>query len=339
MMYQEIKKWCADHKQYFYASFELTQNCNFNCKHCYCPDKKRGTLSLDEAKLIVDKIFEAGCLQLVFTGGEIFTYKHFKELYLYAKKKGFLIDLMSNASIIDDEVIALLKEYPPRNISVTVYGTNESEYEQFTGDASNYAKTMRALQLLKENNIPFNIRTIAGKTLAKSIADNTFDRLAEQLGVEFRYDPIVFPKVSGEKSPLNESLSPEEIVRLESLNALRSASWTECVNSTDPFEWKCKAGVSSFFVDYKGDAYVCGMYRKNGISLLKEELQTVLKHLQKIHEEHECTMKNSQCSSCKMRKLCKWCPAYAHVYNGNETEKVTFFCDLAKARSEQFGNV
>ena len=42
-----------------------------------------------------------------------------------------MIDLMTNASLIDKNLIPLLKQYPPHNISVTVYGTNEMDYNLF----------------------------------------------------------------------------------------------------------------------------------------------------------------------------------------------------------------
>lgn len=63
-----------------------------------------------------------------------------------------MIDLMTNASLIDKNLIPLLKQYPPHNISVTVYGTNEMDYNLFTGNGNNYNKVMNALILLKKAN-------------------------------------------------------------------------------------------------------------------------------------------------------------------------------------------
>lgn len=31
----------------YFASIELTQNCNFKCKHCYCSDKASPNMTLD----------------------------------------------------------------------------------------------------------------------------------------------------------------------------------------------------------------------------------------------------------------------------------------------------
>jgi len=60
------------------GSIEVTQRCNHKCIHCYnnlaagdagAKDKE---LSIEEHFRILDDITEAGCLWLLFTGGEDF---------------------------------------------------------------------------------------------------------------------------------------------------------------------------------------------------------------------------------------------------------------------------
>lgn len=337
MKFEQIKQWYIDNDAIFYASFELTQQCNFLCKHCYCPDKKTKNMSLEDAKRVVDKLYDVGCFLLILTGGEILTCEYFEELYIYAKRKGFMIDLMTNGSLINERIVSLFKTYPPHSISITVYGTNEEEYQLFTGNARNYEKVMRALEMLKKNNVEFNIRTVATRILRDSIQEGRFDLLADKFKVPFRYDPIIFPKISGEKTPLNECMTPEEIVQLECLNELRTNKWKSILEESKTFQWKCRAGVNSLSIDYQGNAHVCGLYREQGISFLSEDISNIRLHLKNVHAEHECIMLNSECNKCRFRNICKWCPAYSNVYNGNETEKVSFFCDLAKARSDVFG--
>lgn len=105
MKLSEIKEWYIQYKKLYFASIELTQNCNFRCKHCYCPDKKFSGLTLEECKIIIDKLSNTGCLFLNLTGGKIFTHKNFIDIYKYAKNKGFIIDLLTNASLIDESII------------------------------------------------------------------------------------------------------------------------------------------------------------------------------------------------------------------------------------------
>lgn len=337
MEIEAIKQLYIERKKIFFASMELTQYCNFTCKHCYCSDKNKKNMMLENYLNIIDKLYDMGCLFLNFTGGEILTNKYFREIYTYAKEKGFIVDLMTNGSLINDNIIDLFLRLPPRNISITIYGTNSSEYEKFTGSAENFEKVMHGLDLLKANNINFVLRTIATQTFYDSLEKKRFEKIADHYDTDFRYDPIIFPKTSGDKTPLSECLSECQIVTLEKNNTLRKEAWKKIMESDNNFCWECKAGINSLAIDFEGNAFVCGLYRKRPISILNEKVEIVLRHLKEIHNEHVHIMETNECSECTMRKFCKWCPAYSYIYNLNETNSIDFFCKLTKERIKTFG--
>lgn len=336
MNIEKIKKLYIENEKIYFASIELTQNCNFRCKHCYCTDKMQPNLPLKSYQLILDKLYDYGCLFLNFTGGEILTNKDFYEIYKYAKNKGFIIDLLSNISLINDKTIALFKELPPHTIAITIYGTNEFEYYNFTGVKNSYNLVMSNLKKLKENNIHFVLRTVATKTNFQSLYNGKFNRIAESFDVSFKYDPIVFPMISGDISTLSQCLTTEEIVCLESNSKVISDAWSKQM-SEKKYVWTCRAGINSIAIDYRGIAYVCGLYRKNGISLLYNSIEEVHEHLKCIHKNHVNIVKNSKCSKCPNRIICKWCPAYSLIYNGNDEQPINFFCELGNERRRKFG--
>lgn len=337
MTLDEIKKWYINNNKIYFASIELTQNCNFNCKHCYCASKHSKNLDLESYKLIIDKIYSTGCLFLNLTGGEIFTHKNFIDIYCYAKEKGFIIDLLTNISLLSEEHIRLFLKYPPNNIAITIYGTNQDEYERFTGDKNNYYRVINALNLLKKNNIHFVLRTVASKTYYSSLKNGNFEKIANFFDTSFKYEPIIFPQTTGNISPLKECLSPKEIISLESCSAQRVIAWKKEINKEGDFSWSCNAGYNSLSVDYKGDAYICGLYRKNPISILTNKIEDVLLYLKEIHCRHLEIVKSNECSICENRKICKWCPAYSQIYNGNDFSKIPFFCELTQERIDSFG--
>lgn len=336
MKFNEIKEWFVSNKKLYFTSIELTQNCNFKCRHCYCADKGTKNLPLEDWCNIIDKLHSTGCLFLNFTGGEIFTYEYFKEIYTYAKNKGFIIDLLTNASLLDNELIELFTHLPPNNIAITIYGTCEEDYLNFTGNKENFNKTIKALELLKANNIPFVLRTVATKTLKNSLLNREFEKLATRFDTTFKYDPIVFPKTTGDISPLNESLDVNEIIDLEMRTPLRKQAWKTQINSNKKFNWSCKGGINSMAIDFQGNAFICGLYRKNPISLITNDITTVLNHLHEIHKEHVKIVESNECSTCNRRNICKWCPAYSFIYNNNDNKKIQFFCDLAESRVKAF---
>lgn len=339
MKVEEIKNWYLKKEKLYFASIELTQNCNFKCNHCYCANKNSEVLSFEDFVKIIDKLSNTSCLFLNFTGGEIFSYPKFKEIYRYAKNKGFIIDLLTNISLLNQEIIDLFKEYPPNNIAISIYGTNEEEYEEFTGNKENYKKVLNALNILKKNNISFVLRTVTAKTYKNSLLEGEFDKLANKFGTILKYDTTIFPKTSGERTPLNECLKINEIIEFDKKNLLRKNAWKNLIEKfkTKKFFWTCNAGINSMAIDYKGNAYVCGLYRNNPISVLDNDIEMVQKHLKKIHKRHMDLVENNECSKCKYRKICKWCPAYSFIYNKIENKKIDFFCKLSEARLREFG--
>ena len=110
------------------ATIEVTHRCPMNCVHCYNnlpignQDAQREELTLEEHCRILDEIVKAGCLWLLYTGGEIFARKDFPKIYTHGKRKGLLITLFTNGILITPEIADYLKEWPPFSIEVTLYG-------------------------------------------------------------------------------------------------------------------------------------------------------------------------------------------------------------------------
>src|SRR5690242_1580713 len=78
------------------ATIEVTRRCPLRCAHCYNNlamgdvEARLCELSYAEHCGLLDQLAEAGCLWILYTGGELFARKDFLDIYTYAKKKGFL---------------------------------------------------------------------------------------------------------------------------------------------------------------------------------------------------------------------------------------------------------
>ena len=77
-------------------------------------------------------MYDQGCLLITLTGGEVFLRKDFIEIYKYIKLKGMLVTIFTNISLLTDDIINIFKLYPPIKISISLYGTNNTEYDEFT---------------------------------------------------------------------------------------------------------------------------------------------------------------------------------------------------------------
>src|SRR5579864_4921077 len=148
------------------VSIEVTRRCPLECLHCYnnLPmgdlDARRRELSKEEHFRLLDELVEMGCFWLLYTGGEIFARKDFLEIYTYAKKKGFIITLFTNGTLITEKVADYLTNWPPFAIEITLYGNTRETYEKLTGIPGSYERCIRGINLLVERRLPLKLKTV-----------------------------------------------------------------------------------------------------------------------------------------------------------------------------------
>ena len=100
---------------------------------------------------IADIASQAVCLGAVWcllTGGEPLLRSDFAEIYMILKRKGLLVSVFTNATLISEEHVALFRKYPPRDIEVTVYGVTGETYEVVTRRPGSFGRFLKGLDLL-----------------------------------------------------------------------------------------------------------------------------------------------------------------------------------------------
>ena len=87
--------------------------------------------------------------------------------------------------------------------------------------------------------------------------------LADNLGVQFRFDPILNPAQDGSARPTHLRLTPEEIVALEEADPDRISRWAEIfrnnqyITSSERNMYRCGAGKQGFHIDANGRLCLC----------------------------------------------------------------------------------
>ncbi len=326
------------------GSLELTFRCNLRCQHCYVPIEQRANrrgkeLSLPETKRILDEITEAGCLWLLLTGGEPLLRPDFKDIYLYAKRKGLLLTLFSNGTLVTPRIADFLAEWRPFKIEFTLYGATQETYERVTGIPGSYAKCRRGIDLLLERNLPLSLKTMV-MTLNYHELDG-MQSLADSLGVSFRFDPIVHAALNGSSIPADFRLSPQEVVNLEKSDQDRSNRWPKYIqdNLNNKIQGRnlylCKAGQKSFHIGPTGQLSMCISARNPSYNLLeggfKEGWDYFLpKVTSQLYDDR------FPCTDCQLRRICVQCPALSELESGDPEARVEYLCQVTKLRYKSF---
>lgn len=111
------------------ANFELTPYCTLDCRMCYAkmtPEQVKKTgkriIGKNEWKRITKEAAELGVYSVSITGGEPLLHPEFKDIYTDIYKNGMQTILMTNCTLIDNEMLDFLSDMPPMYISTTLYG-------------------------------------------------------------------------------------------------------------------------------------------------------------------------------------------------------------------------
>src|SRR5262249_52287734 len=94
---------------------------------------RHAELTTAEHRRILDEMAAAGCLWLLYTGGEIFARRDFLDIYTHARRNGFIVTLFTNATLITGKIADCLTEFRPLAVEVTLYGRTRETYERLTG--------------------------------------------------------------------------------------------------------------------------------------------------------------------------------------------------------------
>lgn len=329
------------------TGIELTCNCNFDCIHCYAkPSKLEKSMTLSQIKKIIDDLYNNGVLFIYLTGGEPLLRKDFKEIYLYLRHKGFLIEILTNASLLDENYINLFKEYPPVLFDISMYGCSPETYESVTGKKENYYHFIKALDLLDKYQLKYSLKTIVMKENAHELKE--MRHFAKKRGSEFKYTFNIFPAYKGELNVLQHALSPKEILTIEKNDAEKINMWRESYkrrsnpykqalnsNKTIPL-YMCNFAVSMSVVTHDGYLKGCNKNDLYSSNLLNVSFKEAWENLGKI-TEHSASAHN-KCANCEYFSICDQCSAENETYSGSPEIPCDYKCSVVLERAKYFEN-
>ena len=332
------------------GAIEVTQRCPLRCLHCYNnlpmqdQEARLSELSFEEHCHILDQITEAGCLWLLFTGGEVFARKDFLDIYTYAKQKGLLITLFTNGVLIDKKIATYLSEWRPFSIEISIYGRTKETYEQITGVPGSYERCMRGINLLMGRGLPLKLKTMALTINRQELWE--MKQFAEQvLGLDFRFDAMINPRIDHSHLPLEVRLSPQDIVELDLQDPKRAEEWQSFATRFNrPLKapeqcdalYHCGGGVSTFAIGPSGMLSTCVLSHDETYDLQKGSFREGWEHFLLRVKQQKIT-RPTKCVACEIKPMCGMCPANASLEHGDPEQPVDFLCQVAHLRAYALG--
>jgi len=167
-------------------------------------------------------------------------------------------------------------------------------------------------------------------------------RFVEQdLGLEFKFDAMINPRLDCSQSPLEVRLTPAQVVELDLRYSGRACEWQyfaeRFLNSENDASrqanlYVCGAGQHSFAIDPYGKLRLCILSAGANFDLRQGSFREGWdKHLAAARQKK--TLRRTKCTRCLLRPMCGVCPANSQLECSDEAAPVDFLCRVAHLRA------
>jgi radical SAM protein with 4Fe4S-binding SPASM domain len=316
---QQLTEKVARGKIPFACHFDLTYRCNLECVHCYVVKEDRPELSASAINDILDQLAKAGTLYLTFSGGEIFTREDLFEIAEYARRLHFALRLMTNGTLVDEQVADRVANLYPDLVSISIYSTAAEIHDNITSVQGSLSRTISAAKMLRDRKIRVRINTVVMRQNVNEYLK--VYELAQSIGASFQGDPRVTPKNDGNLSPLRFQINEDDLFRVLANPIFRSQPEDDI---TKPHfngglsDIPCGAGHMSFYVSPYGDVSPCIQFPILCGNLRNDSFEKIWYNSpQMLGVRSVAISRLPLCSKCDLLEYCRTCPGLGYIEEGN----------------------
>lgn len=147
----------------------VTNRCNLLCKHCIyeANDRVMDDIDIGFIEKILPDIKQMEVKEVHLTGGEPLVNPHIFDVIELLKKRGFIVRLQTNGSLMTTSTIDVLKKLQIDSVMISVDGL-EDTHNFLRSNASSFEAAINAITLCSEAGIYTRANTVLHK---KNIVD------------------------------------------------------------------------------------------------------------------------------------------------------------------------
>lgn len=317
----------ADVNRLYSATIELTYKCNEKCRHCYITEDNRVELNTEKIKSILDDLSDMNVLNIVFTGGDIFTRSDAFEILEYANSKRFVVDILTNGNLLNGSDCIRLKQLYPRCIHFSVYSHIPEKHDAITQVKGSFAKTLYAIKACSSIGIPVNLKTPVFSETLEDVPGIV--ELANEIGCTVEISRNITPKKNGDLTPLKMEIKSEadNIGVIETIWNLIPETDSKPEN-TVVRERNCGAGSNSISISPYGEVFPCIMLSLCVGNVYEQSIKEIWENSVKLkwwRNQNKRSLRKG-CETCEYAEKCRYCPGESMMWTGDPLSKYEAAC-------------
>ena len=323
---------------------EITSKCNERCIHCYIPhDNKVSHIEPDLFYSILEQCKEMRVLHLTLSGGEPMLHKNFCDFLRKCKEYDFSVNVLSNLTLLDDEIIDEMKANSLLGVQVSLYSMNPNIHDEITQMKGSFEKTINATLQLIENDIPLQISCPIMKQNKNCYEDVL--KWAKNQKIHAGDDYGIIAGNNHTTQNLTCRLSINEIKEVINNKAANDPKYLEQLEmeaekkkNITPNDFVCSVCHYSICITDNGNVYPCAGWHDYIVGNVKEtSLHDIWNNSEKV--QYLRGLRNQEfakCIQCIDKEFCTICM----VRNANENPMGDpfavneYFCSISKLNRE-----
>lgn len=279
-----------------YLQFAITNVCNAKCDFCgFAVDrfdpKQRRSVTLQEARDVIDICVRNHIGYLLFVGGEPLVHRDLRSMVRYAAERGIHPMVCTNGSLWTDANMRQLASEGLSSVIMSIDSEDVRKHEQNRGLPDVCRKIQRANEVFAE----LGIQTTASVTASKLIGD--YDKLPIFLrSLGFRSCTFSYPLTTLGSSYLSFSDSSlvsyrtEELIEVfERIKRMKRDSGFPVVNPSEslsemqrhlrgePEKFGCLGGHKYFYLDWRLNLYRCHFWETPMCSIYEFDQSKIIR--------------------------------------------------------------
>jgi heme b synthase len=331
-------------------------------------------LTTEMSLQLVDQISAFAKPILVLSGGEPLIRPDIFQIARHATRRGLIVALASNGTLIDDDVASKIKDSGVRRVSLSFDGPDAASHDAFRGGGA-FNQAFKGIAALRSAGVPFQINT----TVARHNADRMDDMLAMavEVGAVGLHLFMLVPVGCGEEIADDAQISPEayeeilnwlyeaeDAVDLQ-LKATCAPHYFRIVSQHRTEERRrgveraqppshhrqrhaggrghsglhtmtrgCLAGTGVCFVSHSGEVFPCGYLPVSAGSVRDRDIADIWQNAELFQALRDPELLKGKCGVCEFNRVCGGCRARAYGMTGDILAEEPF-CTYSPARASR----